>query len=1099
MGIKLYPSLLIECDSNDSCDDYKVGSVYVQSKDQYKNISLMNAVMDFNSVIRNNRDILSTIDSISGETTGQSKISAELYSKFTTVVDSTKNALSGLREKIFLGIDQALDKITEINSASVDSLSQMYSTYQRENFLNKALARADLSELSVRITDIACSSKLLQGSFPDFGLLRNVQLDHVSEACKYYTRGYNESADIEDIKIFANNDKEKLEIISTRDDEDYDKTAPMKSSLFMAERSFGDKAYHDTELSCELYKLACDNLEHSPRISQYISNRKVQYDDAFSRFLKCIDTVADSIYATFSKPDIDTNVSIEESYSDISTNIGRVFDTCLSSMQNIINSNVILFSHKVNKFISVLQSSCRVKTLAHLLIQKYLPVVVNYDSNNADRAAYSNEDTSYDEVEDIVEECAIITSILSESYLEHSFNTSLTVLLEEEEKKDEKKDDKKKDDDDVTEGGKYSKFFLFRWIQKLWEAIKNFFEKLFGKEEGSATKATAADSANAKLWSEIKADFEKGEWLEKQIPPERKNAIHYRNINFDKIDVDCFIEFDPKGDLIQKRNEKEGGYKKKLEDAILEKLGYKPDDSPNAKQETNFGKKLEAAYGSAEIPEADLQNWTKFSDIPDLKEKLKTIVEFIQISFDTNSQYPNKYNVSKLHEQIGKAVTNFNNEYEQYRKKLDGVQTETEKKKEEKQESASESAIISEDEDSFNLAECLGLYQNDIRVLFEDDNEKKDEEKKEEEPKYQVTKYDLNEKELYDLNQIWYTTICKVDTTRSELVVQGFNSLMTLVREVAGVLKNIKADAYNIPSKFTSYAQKFQYVQVAISKFSDGWKKTWAGTAAPADGDEKGVPFGAAFPVDRTADPSGQTRKLDQQAFNNGVATVQGFIADAEKPNSKIASAKPLLENLLKVLETPVEESKPNPENQNSGETDQNTGRLEKMQLAMKQYKLDDQTIKELMSGMNDNMTNDAIAQQFIKNIDDKISQASDTDKPAWETFKQETLDAIKELKINQQQSGGTPQPPITQSGGTPQQPITQSGGTPITTQALGLIKQLGITTDSSKLMSGINDNMTYDAMKQQLLKNIDKKKKKINNTFWKNVRNNARKMFGIK
>ena len=1079
MGIKLYPSLLIECDSNDSCDDYKVGSVYVQSKDQYKNISLMNAVMDFNSVIRNNRDILSTIDSISGETTGQSKISAELYSKFTTVVDSTKNALSGLREKIFLGIDQALDKITEINSASVDSLSQMYSTYQRENFLNKALARADLSELSVRITDIACSSKLLQGSFPDFGLLRNVQLDHVSEACKYYTRGYNESADIEDIKIFANNDKEKLEIISTRDDEDYDKTAPMKSSLFMAERSFGDKAYHDTELSCELYKLACDNLEHSPRISQYISNRKVQYDDAFSRFLKCIDTVADSIYATFSKPDIDTNVSIEESYSDISTNIGRVFDTCLSSMQNIINSNVILFSHKVNKFISVLQSSCRVKTLAHLLIQKYLPVVVNYDSNNADRAAYSNEDTSYDEVEDIVEECAIITSILSESYLEHSFNTSLTVLLEEEEKKDEKKDDKKKDDDDVTEGGKYSKFFLFRWIQKLWEAIKNFFEKLFGKEEGSATKATAADSANAKLWSEIKADFEKGEWLEKQIPPERKNAIHYRNINFDKIDVDCFIEFDPKGDLIQKRNEKEGGYKKKLEDAILEKLGYKPDDSPNAKQETNFGKKLEAAYGSAEIPEADLQNWTKFSDIPDLKEKLKTIVEFIQISFDTNSQYPNKYNVSKLHEQIGKAVTNFNNEYEQYRKKLDGVQTETEKKKEEKQESASESAIISEDEDSFNLAECLGLYQNDIRVLFEDDNEKKDEEKKEEEPKYQVTKYDLNEKELYDLNQIWYTTICKVDTTRSELVVQGFNSLMTLVREVAGVLKNIKADAYNIPSKFTSYAQKFQYVQVAISKFSDGWKKTWAGTAAPADGDEKGVPFGAAFPVDRTADPSGQTRKLDQQAFNNGVATVQGFIADAEKPNSKIASAKPLLENLLKVLETPVEESKPNPENQNSGETDQNTGRLEKMQLAMKQYKLDDQTIKELMSGMNDNMTNDAIAQQFIKNIDDKISQASDTDKPAWETFKQETLDAIKELKINQQQSGGTPQPPITQSGGTPQQPITQSGGTPITTQALGLIKQLGITTDSSKLMSGINDNMTYDAMKQQLLKNIDKKKKR--------------------
>ena len=1019
MGIKLYPSLLIECDSNDSCDDYKVGSVYVQSKDQYKNISLMNAVMDFNSVIRNNRDILSSIDSISSETTGQSKISAELYSKFTTVVDSTKNALSGLREKIFLGIDQALDKITEINSASVDSLSQMYSIYQRENFLNKALARADLSELSVRITDIACTPKLLQGSFPDFGLLRNVQLDHVSEACKYYTRGYNESADIEDIKIFANNDKEKLEIISTRDDEDYDKTAPMKSSLFMAERSFGDKAYHDTELSCELYKLACDNLEHSPRISQYISNRKVQYDDAFSRFLKCIDTVADSIYATFSKPDIDTNVSIEESYSDISTNIGRVFDTCLSSMQNIINSNVILFSHKVNKFISVLQSSCRVKTLAHLLIQKYLPVVVNYDSNNADRAAYSNADTSYDEVEDIVEECAIITSILSESYLEHSFNTSLTVLLEEEEKKDEKKDDKKKDekkddkkkDDDVTEGGKYSKFFLFRWIQKLWEAIKNFFEKLFGKEEGSATKATAANSANAKLWNEIKADFEKGEWLDKEIPPERKNAIHYRNIKFDKIDVDCFIEFDPKGDLIQKRNEKEGGYKKKLEDAILEKLGYKPDDSPNAKKKTNFGEKLEAAYGSAEIPEAELQNWTKFSDIPDLKEKLKTIVEFIQISFDTNSQYPNKYNVSKLHEQIGKAVTNFNNEYEQYRKKLDGVQTETEKKKEEKQESASESAIISEDEDSFNLAECLGLYQNDIRVLFEDDNEKKDEEKKEEEPKYQVTKYDLNEKELYDLNQIWYTTICKVDTTRSELVVQGFNSLMTLVREVAGVLKNIKSDAYNIPSKFTSYAQKFQYVQVAISKFSSGWKETWAGVAAPADGNEKGVPFGAAFPVDRTADPSGQTRKLDQQAFNNGVATVKEFIANAEKPNSNTASAKPLLENLLKVLETPVEESKPNPENQNSGETDQNIGKIEKLQVAMKLYKLDDQTIKELTSGINENMTSEAMLQQFIKNIDDKINKSSDTDKPKWEALRQEVINLVEKRKTNQQQSGETQSP----------------------------------------------------------------------------------------
>nr|DAV27491.1 MAG TPA: hypothetical protein [Caudoviricetes sp.] len=1076
MGIKLYPSLLIECDSNDSCDDCTVGPVYVQSKDQYKNISLMNAVMDFNSVIRNNRDILFSIDSISSETTGQSKISAELYSKFTTVVDSTKNALSGLREKIFLGIDQALDKITEINSASVDSLSQMYSTYQREKFLNKALARADLSELSVRITDITCTPKLLQGSFPDFGLLRNAQFDHVSEACKYYTRGYNESADIEDIKIFANNDKEKLEIISTRDDEDYDKTAPMKSSLFMAERSFGDKAYHDTELSCELYKLACDNLEHSPRISQYISNRKVQYDDAFSRFLKCIDTVADSIYATFSKPDIDTNVSIEESYSDISTNIGRVFDTCLSSMQNIINSNVILFSHKVNKFISVLQSSCRVKTLAHLLIQKYLPVAVNYDSNNADRAAYSNTDTSYDEVEDIVEECAIITSILSESYLEQSFNTSLTVLLEEEEKKDEKKDDKKKDDDDVTEGGKYSKFFLFRWIQKLWEAIKNFFEKLFGKEEGSATKATAADSANAKLWNEIKADFEKGEWLEKEIPPERKNAIHYRNINFDKIDVDCFIEFDPKGDLIQKRNE-EGGYKTKLENAILEKLGYKQDDSPNAKQEPNFGENLEAAYGSTEIPEADTQNWTKFSDIPDLKEKLKTIVEFIQISFDTNSQYPNKYNVSKLHEQIGKAVTNFNNEYEQYRKKLAGVQTETEKKKE---ESASESAIISEDEDSFNLAECLGLYQNDIRVLFEDDNEKKDEEKKEEEPKYQVTKYDLNEKELYNLNQTWYTTMGKVDTTRSELVVQGFNSLMTLVREVAGVLKNIKADAYDIPSKFTSYAQKFQYVQVAISKFSDGWKKTWAGIAAPADGDEKGVPFGAAFPVDRTADPSGQTRTLDQQAFNNGVATVKKYIADP-----KLASAKPLLENLLKVLETPVEKSKPN----NSEDQNRDTGRIAAMQGTLKQLGVNnDQTMQSLMSGITDDMTDDAMKQRLLKNIDDEISKAStEENKSAWENFKQRVNKDIAQR--------GTPHPEQ-QGGGTTPPPEQQKTIAKVQNWA----QQLGIKNPSNinRVMRKITNDMNEEAAKRQMIKNINmllNQARKSDKAIWTQIYNNAKKL----
>ena len=877
MGIKLYPSLLIECDSNDSCDDYKVGSVYVQSKDQYKNISLMNAVMDFNSVIRNNRDILSSIDSISSETTGQSKISAELYSKFTTVVDSTKNALSGLREKIFLGIDQALDKITEINSASVDSLSQMYSTYQRENFLNKALARADISELSVRITDIACSSKLLQGSFPDFGLLRNVQLDHVSEACKYYTRGYNESADIEDIKLFANNDKEKLEIISTRDDEDYDKTAPMKSSLFMAERSFGDKAYHDTELSCELYKLACDNLEHSPRISQYISNRKVQYDDAFSRFLKCIDTVADSIYATFSKPDIDTNVSIEESYSDISTNIGRVFDTCLSSMQNIINSNVILFSHKVNKFISVLQSSCRVKTLAHLLIQKYLPVVVNYDSNNADRAAYSNEDTSYDEVEDIVEECAIITSILSESYLEHSFNTSLTVLLEEEEKKDEKKDDKekkdekkddKKKDDDVTEGGKYSKFFLFRWIEKLWEAIKSFFKKLFGGdgEEGSASKATKSDSANAKLWNEIKADFEKGEWLEKDIPVERKSAIKYRDIIFKALEADCYVEFDVNSDSVKNRATN-GGYKAALESEILNKLGYKkkPEDANN---NVKFSDLLDKALGTNII---DLSNYTKFSDIPHLKENLKIIVEFIQISFDTHSQYPNKYNVSNMQTKMDKFRTNFQNDYKLQLQKLKGTSPADTAKND--TAAKSESVIMMNDnEENFNLAECLGLYQNDIKVLFEDDNnndEKKDKEDKEKKDTYQVTKDDANEKELDDLYKIWGTEISTTILQKGSANAEAFNGYMSLVREVSTILKNVKVDAYETPTEFENAAQMFKYASGLIGKFpgdaANGFKSNFYKEELGADKvGENTVPLAGIFEK-VPDDDSGTQKQINQQ------------------------------------------------------------------------------------------------------------------------------------------------------------------------------------------------------------------------------------------
>ena len=88
---------------------------------------------------------------------------------------------------------------------------------------------------------------------------------------------------------------------------------------------------------------------------------------------------------------------------------------------------------------------------------------------------------------------------------------------------------------------------------------------------------------------------------------------------------------------------------------------------------------------------------------------------------------------------------------------------------------------------------------------------------------------------------------------------------------------------------------------------------------------------------------------------------------------------------------------------------------------------------------------------------------------------------------------------PNPQQGGA-QSPNPQQGET-TTTKALGLINQLGIKTNATKreLMSGINDNMTNDAMKQQLFKNIDKRKNEINNTFWKNVSNNARKMFGIK
>lgn len=1087
MGIKLYPSLLIECDSNDSCDDYKVGSVYVQSKDQYKNISLMNAVMDFNSVIRNNRDILSSIDSVSSETTGQSKISAELYSKFTTVVDSTKNALSGLREKIFLGIDQALDKITEINNASVDSLSQMYSTYQRENFLNKALARADLSELSVRITDIACSSKLLQGSFPDFGLLRNVQLDHVSEACKYYTRGYNESADIEDIKIFANNDKEKLEIISTRDDEDYDKTAPMKSSLFMAERSFGDKAYHDTELSCELYKLACDNLEHSPRISQYISNRKVQYDDAFSRFLKCIDTVADSIYATFSKPDIDTNVSIEESYSDISTNIGRVFDTCLSSMQNIINSNVILFSHKVNKFISVLQSSCRVKTLAHLLIQKYLPVVVNYDSNNADRAAYSNEDTSYDEVEDIVEECAIITSILSESYLEHSFNTSLTVLLEEEEKKDEKKKDDKKSsssDDDPTEGGKYSKFAPFRWIEKLWEAIKNFFKKLFGGdgEEGSASKATKADSTNAKLWNEIKADFEKGEWLEKDIPVERKSAIKYRDIIFKALEADCYVEFDVNSDSVKNRATN-GGYKAALESEILKKLGYekKPEDANN---NVKFSDLLDKALGTNLI---DLSNYTKFSDIPHLKENLKTIVEFIQISFDTNSQYPNKYNVSNMQTKMDKFRTNFQNDYKLQLQKLKGTSPADTAKND--TAAKSESVIMMNDnEENFNLAECLGLYQNDIRVLFEDDNkndendnknnEKKDKEDKEKKDTYQVTKDDANEKELDDLYKIWGTAISTTIIQKGSANAEAFNGYMSLVREVSTILKNVKLDAYETPTEFADAAQMFKYASGLIGKFpgdaANGFKKNfYKEELGAAKVGENTVPLAGIF-ENVPDDDSGTQKQINQQKLTVLVNKLKEWETKGnsnDEANKKYKNILPATQALLKVLETPIKGNTNNTKSRSEIEKEQ------LIKLGVSEY-----WAKILTTNIGDLFSKKEANTKIIENIDTQINSTNDSDqKTALENIKKK----VQEESSPEQSSGG--------GNLSPEQQKT-------TTKAQNWVQQLGIKNPSNikRAVKGITDNMTEESAKQKMLKNINtllSQARKPDKAHWMQIYNDAKKL----
>ena len=1030
MGINLYPSLLIECDSNDSCDDCVVGSVYVQPKNQYTNLSLINAIVDFNSIIRNNRDILSTIDSISGETIGRSQISAELYSKFTTVIDSTKNAISGLKEKIFLGIDQAIDKITAINNTSVDSLFKNYSIYEREKFLNRALARADISELSVRITDIACTPKLLQGTFPDFGLLKNVHLDHVNEACKYYTRGYNESYDIEEIKDFSNKDKEELEIISTRDDEDYDKTAPMKSTLFMAEKSFGDKSYHDTELSCELYRLACDNLEHSSRISQYISNRKVQYDDVFRRFMKCIDTVADSIYATFSKPDIDTNVSIEESYSVISTNIGRVLDTCLSSMQNIIDSNVILFSHKINKLISILQSSCRVTVLAHLLIQKYLPIEVNYDSNNASKAAYSDLDTSYDEIEDIVEECSIVISILNESYLEHSFNTTMMVLLEDDaEKKDEKKDEKKKDDkkssssdDDPTEGGKYNSFAPFRWIQKLWEAIKNFFKKLFGGdgEEGSASKATKPDSANAKLWNEIKADFEKGEWLEKNIPVERKSAIKYRDIIFKALEADCYVEFDVNSDSVKNRATN-GGYKAALESEILNKLGYKkkPEDANtdnnNNNKNDNFPNLLDKALGTNLI---DLSNYTKFSDIPHLKENLKTIVEFMQISFDTNSQYPNKYNVSNMLTKLNKFRTNFQNDYKLQLQKLEGTSPADTTKND--TAAKSESVIMMNDnEENFNLAECLGLYQNDIKVLFEDDNnndEKKDKEDKEKKDTYQVTNDDANKKELDDLYDIWKTVIATTITKKGSANALAFDGYMALVREVSIILKNVKVDAYETPTEFADAAQMFNYAKGLISKFpgdaANGYQANFYTDAFGADKvGENTVPLAGIFEK-VPGDESGAKKQINQAKFNALVTKLKEWKTKGDskdEANKDYKNMLPATEALLKVLETPIKGQQP------AKSQESNTSFFQAIKNFFLRKNVDDDSATKLAQGFDENMPKEQIETTFENNIPNVVERIAN-----WAKLQKDNI--ISDIK-NIWSNTVAPNPP--QGGGTqsPNQP----------------------------------------------------------------------------
>lgn len=1037
MGINLYPSLLIECDSNDSCDDCVVGSVYVQPKNQYTNLSLINAIVDFNSIIRNNRDILSTIDSISGETIGRSQISAELYSKFTTVIDSTKNAISRLKEKIFLGIDQAIDKITAINNTSVDSLFKNYSIYEREKFLNRALARADISELSVRITDIACAPKLLQGTFPDFGLLKNVHLYHVNEACKYYTRGYNESYDIEEIKAFSNKDKEELEIISTRDDEDYDKTAPMKSTLFMAEKSFGDKSYHDTELSCELYRLACDNLEHSSRISQYISNRKVQYDDAFRRFMKCIDTVADSIYATFSKPDIDTNVSIEESYSVISTNIGRVLDTCLSSMQNIIDSNVILFSHKINKLISILQSSCRVTVLAHLLIQKYLPIEVNYDSNNASKAAYSNLDTSYDEIEDIVEECSIVISILNESYLEHSFNTTMMVLLEDDaEKKDDKKDEKKKDDkkssssdDDPTEGGKYNSFAPFRWIQKLWEAIKNFFKKLFGGdgEEGSASKATKPDSANAKLWNEIKADFEKGEWLEKDIPVERKSAIKYRDIIFKALEADCYVEFDANSDSVKNRATN-GGYKAALESEILKKLGYekKPEDANN---NVKFSDLLDKALGTNLI---DLSNYTKFSDIPHLKENLKTIVEFIQISFDTNSQYPNKYNVSNMQTKMDKFRTNFQNDYKLQLQKLKGTSPADTAKND--TATKSESVIMMNDnEENFNLAECLGLYQNDIKVLFEDDNnndendnknnEKKDKEDKEKKDTYQVTKDDANEKELDDLYKIWGTAISTTILQKGSANAEAFNGYMSLVREVSTILKNVKLDAYETPTEFENAAQMFKYASGLIGKFpgdaANGFKSNfYKEELGAAKNGENTVPLAGIF-ENVPGDDSGTQKQINQQKLTVLVNKLKEWETKGgsdDAANKEYKNILPATQALLKVLETPIKG------NTNTNNT-KSRSEIEKEWLI--KIGVSEDWAKILTTNIGDLFSKKEANAKIIENIDTQRNSTNDPDqKAALENIKKKVQE---ESSPEQSSGGGNPSPEPQQQGGT-QSPNPQGG-----------------------------------------------------------------------